>query len=224
MNGRRLPYFLLACLGVFAAAAGCSSKDDPGDNAFSQGPNRLDQGDDDDDGDDDQPTVTSGGLPKPAPPKGSSSGGGGSSGTLGGSSGACIEIEPGAFVTDSADDGLAIYSTTIDADGHEGNLRLLFVTDEARTEDLSSTLSSNYRTCEYCTDVSIAAGQGQRDFFQQSGTLTVDSSSDIYLGRLNATLTDVKLVEVTYDDDLNTTPVPNGVCLHVASATVDVSP
>lgn len=216
MQGR-LRWLVLGCLAVQAAAIGCS-KEEPVENGFQSGPVRGDddQGDDDDD---DQPGPTSG-LPKPSP-NSSSSGGKTDAGSLGTSSG-CIEIEPDVLTYSVLEEGLAIYNSRIDAAGHAGLMDLLFVTDEAREEDLATGLSANYRTCEYCVRVEIE--DSGRTFFQQSGMLTIDPASDIYTGTLDATLTDVKLIEVTYDDDLNSIPVANGVCLHVESASLSVTP
>lgn len=223
MTRRRFPWILWAGFGACAVAAGCSGSDDPDPNAFSQGPTRLGSSSSGE-APIDRPEGSNGGLPKPAPPKSRDGGVRSDSGALDGG-GACIELEPGSFVTTRAEPGLATYSDNLEVNGLSGTLRLLFVTDAKRSEDLSSELAANFRTCEYCTDVALAVGENeQRDFFQQSGTLRVDATSTIYAGVLHATLTDVTLVEVTYDDDLNSTPVPNGACLHITRAQVDVVP
>lgn len=208
---------MLGCFAVQAMAIGCSKDPPAEENAFSSGPKR---GGDDDVGDDDSPPGPTSGLPKPAPD--SSSGGRRVDAGALGTSGDCIEIEPEVLTYSVIEEGLAIYNSEVDAKGHAGRMDLLFVTAEKRTEDLGRGMSPNYRTCEYC--VSVEVTDSGRRFFQQSGTLTVNAASDIYVGLLDATLTDVKLVEVTYDEDLNTTPVENGACLHVANASLSVTP
>lgn len=61
-----------------------------------------------------------------------------------------------------------------------------------------------------------------RQYFQTSGSLTVKTGSDVLNGTVHATLTNVKLVEVTIASDFTSTPVPNGACVIINTAPVDV--
>jgi hypothetical protein len=92
------------------------------------------------------------------------------------------------------------------------------------TFDLSAAIDSNYASCSRCflliEDVSGTA----KYFFQQSGSLVIAPSSDQLNGTVNATLSNVTLIEVTVDPATYTsTPVPNGECLHLASAAFTVA-
>jgi hypothetical protein len=81
---------------------------------------------------------------------------------------------------------------------------------------------ANRGTCAHC----IAAYTGtdmSRGFFAESGTLQLDT--DPYTLRLDATLTDVRLVEVTIEADatgaIHSVPVPGGRCIEIPSLEVD---
>lgn len=87
------------------------------------------------------------------------------------------------------------------------------------TFDLTQNGDDNYQTCSRCL---LAYADGNlKTFYQSEGTLTIAAGSKPLGGTLDATLTNVKLVEVTMDGEVST-PVPNGACLTVASATVQV--
>lgn len=208
MQGRtRLLFF--ACFAVVSAAAACN-KQNPSEDQLLPAPDAISRpplGDDDDDDD-------TGLLPDPV--TATSSGGSGAHVNADG----CSELTASSFTAESVGDGLSIYVGAVESgNGHTAGFTLLFVTDQARTEDLGSELSRNYATCEYCT---YADDASERIYFQKSGTLTVDASSDIYTGVLHATLTDATYIEAEFDDDLNTVPVEGGGCVHVASAAIDV--
>jgi hypothetical protein len=93
------------------------------------------------------------------------------------------------------------------------------------TFDLASDDGGNYATCARCLlVVEDAFGNESRSYFPVAGTITVDRGSDPLKGKLSATLSDVSLVEVTIDPTtgFESTPVDDGACLHLASATVSV--
>ncbi|MEM6928853.1 MAG: hypothetical protein AAF602_18080, partial [Myxococcota bacterium] len=96
------------------------------------------------------------------------------------------------------------------------------------TFDLSADGDDNGRTCRRCVFVLEDPGAGGAVFFASEGTLTVESGSRTLEANstLDATLTDVTFVEVEVDFEgsFETTPVPDGRCVHVESATVDVEP
>lgn len=85
--------------------------------------------------------------------------------------------------------------------------------------DLTQNGDDNYQTCSRCL-LAYADGN-QKTFFPSEGTLTIAAGSKPLGGTIDATLTNVKLVEVTLNGEVST-PVPNGACLTVASATVQV--
>jgi hypothetical protein len=85
---------------------------------------------------------------------------------------------------------------------------------------------SNYVSCARCLVVYTDKGDaGEKRFFQRSGSITVEPSSQHMVARPNLTITDLTLEEVTWDDDLLISmPVVGGECLHLESATVFVPP
>jgi len=96
--------------------------------------------------------------------------------------------------------------------------------DATGTFDLAAGMDNNYGTCSRCIRVFEDSDTG-RMFFQQSGTLVIDPASTQLDGTINATLTNVTMIEVTIAPMTYTsTPVPNGACVHVASATIAVAP
>ena len=92
------------------------------------------------------------------------------------------------------------------------------------TFNLATGIDSNYSTCARCVRL-FEDSADARQFYQQSGTLVVAATSDQLNGTLNGTLTNVTLVEVTIaDSTFVSTPVPNGMCLHITSATIAATP
>lgn len=92
------------------------------------------------------------------------------------------------------------------------------------TFDLSAGADGNYATCSRCLFLVEDLSGANRYFFQKSGSLVLDASSDQLNGTVNATLSDVTLIEVTLNSMGVSTPVPNGACRHVAAAAVTVAP
>ncbi|PIE05842.1 MAG: hypothetical protein CSA75_02645 [Sorangium cellulosum] len=99
--------------------------------------------------------------------------------------------------------------------------QLEFYSNESGTFDLTSTgLNNNFATCMQCVrvfaDVDFDSNTFAKQFFQSNGTMVIDPSATPFSIGLNATITDLELVEVTIDSDTYTsTPVPNGACLIV---------
>jgi hypothetical protein len=165
-------------------------------------------------------------------------GAGGATGTGGsGGSSNCTEITLGAFVKygangtfgafdalvapgvgDPADDDLAdvaFYGPDADHPNLDGG--------DVGTFDLSAGADANLATCSRCVTLSQDIDATGPTFFQQSGSLTVAAGSDQLNGAVDATLTNVTLIEVTVDPDtFQSTPVPGGACLHIASAVVSM--
>jgi hypothetical protein len=89
---------------------------------------------------------------------------------------------------------------------------------ESGTIDLTANGDDNYRTCETC----IVIFQDQREsipadkiFFQSQGTMSLDPTPPIGALGLTFKLNDVRLVEVTLDQN-GSTPVPGGDCYYQA--------
>jgi hypothetical protein len=90
------------------------------------------------------------------------------------------------------------------------------------TFDLAMVGDDNYATCSRCIRGLTDAAMPSKVFFQKSGKLVVDATSDQVNGTVKATLMDVTLIEVTIDmNTFESTPVDNPECLHIASAAVD---
>lgn len=109
-------------------------------------------------------------------------------------------------------------SVTPDVVGTLNVGRVQFYDDaEPGVTDLSTPLQTQYKTCTRC--VLITAGE--TSFFQLSGSIDV-KAVDFDTGAGEAVLTDVKLVEVTIDEDSRSSIVPNGRCVRIATAQFDV--
>lgn len=138
------------------------------------------------------------------------------------------------FVASGADGTVALYRSQTTPNYGGANVDILnaefygqgagagFDGELSGTFDLSMGTDANYSTCSRCMRaVSDAVGPAgtAKQFFQQSGTLTIPAGSNHINGTINATLTDVTLIEVTIDTTtFVSTPVPNGQCVHIASA------
>jgi len=94
---------------------------------------------------------------------------------------------------------------------------LEFFSDETGTFDLAANGNENYKTCDQCVrfvqDIDPSGATPARNFFQKSGTLTIDAATPPNGTDLKLTLTDAEFVEVTIRAaDSQTTPVENGAC------------
>ncbi|MBW2702643.1 MAG: hypothetical protein JRF33_17625 [Deltaproteobacteria bacterium] len=93
--------------------------------------------------------------------------------------------------------------------------------------DLGDAVNGNYISCSQCIrffeDIDEGAGTTARQYFQQSGTMTIAATSDPLNGTMDMVLADVTLVEVTIAADYTSTPVAGGQCLHITAATLSTS-
>lgn len=87
------------------------------------------------------------------------------------------------------------------------------------TFDLTMNGDDNYATCSRCLRV---IDDEDTLYFQSQGTLVIDAASEQLTGFLSASVTNLRLVEVTIDTTtFESTPVPGGACLEIASADLD---
>jgi hypothetical protein len=153
---------------------------------------------------------------------GSSAGGGG----MGGSTSKCTEltVTKTARIFYGEQQNGAIYSLTLSAPlggaGEDVGQLEFYDLNVGGTVDLAAGDQANYETCKTCTrvleDIDAMTGEVKKFYFQQSGTLELGSSK---LPAIKGSLTDLTLVEVTIDDmTFESTPVPDGACLHIAKA------
>jgi len=98
-------------------------------------------------------------------------------------------------------------------------LQLEFYARQTGTFDLAEAPNDDYATCKQCVRLVL---DGKREFFQAEGELVLDATSDPLGdpeavppgGALSARVTDLRLIEVTYDEEtFHTEPVPNGACI-----------
>jgi hypothetical protein len=91
------------------------------------------------------------------------------------------------------------------------------------TFDLTAGNQANYKTCALCFRAFSVAADGTtvtRQFFQSAGSITV--TSDPLTGHLVATVTGLKMVEVTIAGDFTSTPVDGGGCVDFGDLSFDV--
>jgi hypothetical protein len=162
---------------------------------------------------------------------GESSGLGGAAGAGGASDGGpvvCTPITVAAFGQAQVELGYAVYVTSFTPNlltGAADNFRLAvqglpYDGDRTGTFDLTQNGDDNYETCARC--ILVYADGNQKVFYPSEGTLVIAAGSKQLGGTIDATVTNLKLVEVTIDGDYVSTPVPNGACLTVASAAIKV--
>jgi hypothetical protein len=101
------------------------------------------------------------------------------------------------------------------------SLRLEFHVPDTGMFDLGEE-SANYDDCDHC----VLLREDRVDFqpthvyFQSTGTIDVDPDSELIGTSMSAVFSGVRLVEVTFDDDNNSTPLPGGGCVDIVDATI----
>jgi hypothetical protein len=162
-----------------------------------------------------------------------------SSGGASTSSGSTGDTEPGgcAQVTISGDlfapdldgDQVGVFRTTGQLLGDAAlrdRISIDFFDGATGPFDLASMgVNDNYSTCHQCIrlieDLDFDAGMVANVYFQSQGTIDIDPSSDVFGTSLSATLTGVRLVEVTIDPmTFVSTPVPDGACADIVDGTI----
>ncbi len=76
--------------------------------------------------------------------------------------------------------------------------------------DLSAQNNSNYVNCDQC----VLIKNNDKRYFQSEGTVKV-ISGDAYTPKSNVEITNLKLIEVTLDDNMESTLVNNGECIEI---------
>jgi hypothetical protein len=94
------------------------------------------------------------------------------------------------------------------------------------TFNLGVGIETNFATCAHCVLLFGLDGDGSvsKTFFQQSGTLNLVDVDDPLSADAAASLSTVKLVEVTIAPDFTSTPVPGGQCLTLSNYSFDTAP
>lgn len=102
-----------------------------------------------------------------------------------------------------------------------------FYSTSSGTFSLTSSTNANFKSCEQCVVAFIDVNQSgtpAKRLYQQAGSIQVQSSPALSSGGVNATLTGLRLIEVTIASDYTSTPVPNGMCVDFPSpVTVQVA-
>ncbi len=96
---------------------------------------------------------------------------------------------------------------------------------EAGTFDLSAAPDNNYSTCTHCIRGAedVVGTNATKTYFPESGTLILNDIHNPLDGQSKGSLVNVKLVEVTLDPNTSvSTPVTNGSCLYINSASWDL--
>jgi hypothetical protein len=173
--------------------------------------------------------ASSGGEPSGAAAGAGGAGGvGGAGGTGDSGSDGCTPLTIAPFDQAQVDPTFAVYVTSFTPNigaGAADNFRLAvqglpYDGDKTGTFDLTQNGDDNYQTCARC--VLVYADGDQKIFYPSQGTLQIAPGSKPLGGSIDATITNLKLVEVTIASDSTSTAVTNGACLTVASATIQV--
>lgn len=158
----------------------------------------------------------------------------GGTGTTSSSTGGqnCVTLDPGTLLQFGMD-GEILYSTPTLADAAKpDDFNIYFYgmpyTPATGTYDLASTgVNDNYATCAECVylfqDVDMNDVE-DKAFFQSEGTLTITATDPTLPNVSEGSLTNVKLVEVTIDENFFSTPVPGGDCYVIPSLAWDTMP
>ncbi|HTQ06456.1 MAG TPA: hypothetical protein VMI54_21500 [Polyangiaceae bacterium] len=144
--------------------------------------------------------------------------GGGNEGGAPGSPVDCLEIGVSTWNETPPGDPVLFYSYLSPNVGSSGEdeIGLLAYSNDVGIEDFSQVTSSS---CFECLNVDIPDPTSSiLKFVATKGTLDIADSSEPLSGVIDATLTDITLVEA---DSLNQ-PIPGGYCLHLASAHISL--
>ncbi|HPA58140.1 MAG TPA: hypothetical protein PLT70_12015, partial [bacterium] len=147
----------------------------------------------------------------------------------------CAAITLGASTigTMNAEDGYWTYNVLYNPATGEAGLDdkvSLQLYAEVEAEDSFDLADTNYVDCEQCIlvyeDMEFDETSGDltaigKVYFQQKGTLDFESF-DAATGKIKASVTDLRLIEVTIDSEYASHPVQGGACLEVATGTVEV--
>jgi hypothetical protein len=175
---------------------------------------------------------------------GGAGGAGGSAGNAGqggsGGSPACVEIKVNNGLTASQDlngDIFGYTSTAVSPDvavvGGLDEFQLqLYGTSIGLpalvpgTFNLGAGIETNFATCAHCVLLFGLDGDGavSKTFFQESGTLNLTDVDDPLSADAAASISTLKLVEVTIAPDFTSTPVPGGQCLTLSNYSFDSAP
>lgn len=101
--------------------------------------------------------------------------------------------------------------------------------DSGRTElktgayDLGTGENTNYASCSECVLIyeDVSDSETGRIYFQESGTIVVEEAKENSL-EVKASLS-VRLVEISMDENYNSTPVSDGKCLRIKETSFDTT-
>ncbi len=108
-------------------------------------------------------------------------------------------------------------ATTYNSVNGDYDISFEFYTNTAMgSYDLSAQNNSNYVNCDQC----VLIKNNDKRYFQKSGVIKV-ISGDAYTPKSKAEVTNLKLVEVTLSDSMESTVVANGECIEVQTVLWD---
>ncbi|MFO0749568.1 MAG: hypothetical protein U1F43_28440 [Myxococcota bacterium] len=141
---------------------------------------------------------------------------------------------PGGPTLDNKAAGVYRTETTsfgLGAESESDFLQLEFYSRATGNFDLATNEDADHATCKECVRMVL---DGKREFFQAGGKLELTAGSDVLGdpgadppgGALTATLKNVRLIEVTYDEEtFHAHPVEGGACIDlVVDAPLEKAP
>lgn len=137
----------------------------------------------------------------------------------------CEQVDvAGVWVLDGGDGVSVSFSAGVSpvVEDSQSRLTLLFERytpgpDTGTVELGAGGDDANFGNCAHC--VYIAGATRERAFFADRGTLQLDD--DPYSRRMDATVTNLRLIEVEVDPETRaSTPVPDGRCIEVADTSI----
>ncbi len=162
-------------------------------------------------------------------------GGSGAEGTGGGGGeqGPCQVLSPSETALDFYSTAIFGITARVDKplDGYATSRLVLelYPSDDAfpmpGTYDLSVAPDDTYATCQHCV-LFLGfddASQARRAFFQESGTMTLTKFDTENFGIAAGEISDVRLIEVTQNNDGSWTVVPDGLCFDVPAWSFDTT-